>query len=147
MVVAEVLQVMKQQTVLVVDDNEDNRIIFAASLQSRGYVVRMARNGAEAVEMAEQVPPAAILMDIHMPVMNGIDATAALKSRPAGASIPILAVSAYDVHEPELKQAGFCAFLPKPVHPAFLAHAVRVCIDAVDKGVSWVRVGPIEASH
>ena len=58
-----------------------------------------------------------------------------------------LAESAYDVHEPELRQAGFCAFLPKPVHPAFLAHAVRVCIDAAGKGIPWVRVGPIEASH
>ena len=138
---------MDQQTVLVVDDNEDNRIIFAASLQSRGYAVKMARNGAEAVEMAVAAPPAAILMDIHMPVMNGIDATTALKAQAVGMSIPVLAVSAYDVHEPELRQAGFCAFLPKPVHPAFLAHAVRVCIDAAGKGIPWVRVGPIEASH
>ena len=137
---------MTQHTVLIVDDNEDNRVIFATTLRSRGYAVKLAKNGAEAVRMALEELPTAILMDIHMPVMNGIEATVALKARPALAGVPILAVSAYDVHEPELKSAGFCAFLAKPVAPAFLAHAVRVCIETAAKGVSWIRVGPMEAS-
>lgn len=137
---------MSKQIVLVVDDTEDNRVIFATVLASRGYEVRLAKNGAEAVRMAMQEPPAAILMDIHMPVMNGIEATVELKARPAFADVPILAVSAYDVHEPELRTAGFCAFLPKPVAPAFLAHAVRVCIETAAKGAAWIRVGPMEAS-
>lgn len=138
---------MNPMTVLIVDDNEDNRIIFAASLESRGYTVRLARNGAEAVQMVAASPPAAILMDIHMPVMNGIEATQTLKCQPQLAAIPVLAVSAYDVHEPELRQAGFCTYLPKPVAPAFLAHAVRVCIENASKSGAWVRVGPMEASH
>lgn len=137
---------MDEKVVLIVDDNEDNRIIFATTLQSRGYAVLTARNGAEAVEMAARSVPDAILMDLHMPVMNGIDATRLLKARAASADVPILAVSAYDVHEPELREAGFCAFLPKPVQPAFLAHAVRVCIEAMAGGDAWVRVGPMEAS-
>ena len=137
---------MTQQTVLVVDDNEDNRIIFATTLEARGYAVRVAKNGAEAVRMVHDSVPTAVLMDIHMPVMNGIEATVALKARPEFAQVPILAVSAFDVHEPELREAGFCTFLPKPVAPAFLAHAVRVCIETTAKGVSWIRVGPMEAS-
>lgn len=139
---------MSKQTVLVVDDNADNRAIFGTVLESRGYAVREARNGAEAITVASETPPpTAILMDIHMPVMNGIEATIALKAQPAFAAVPILAVSAYDVHEPELRQAGFCTFLPKPVAPAFLAHAVRVCIDTAAKGVAWVRVGPMESAN
>ena len=137
---------MNKQTVLVVDDTEDNRVIFATVLESRGYRVRLAKNGAEAVRMASEEPPAAILMDIHMPVMNGIEATIALKATSAMARIPIVAVSAYDVHEPDLRNAGFCAFLAKPVAPAFLAHAVRVCIETAAKGTAWIRVGPMEAS-
>ena len=138
---------MTQQTVLVVDDNEDNRIIFATTLEARGYAVRVAKNGAEAVRMVHDSVPTAVLMDIHMPVMNGIEATVALKARPEFAQVPILAVSAFDVHEPELREAGFCTFLPKPVAPAFLAHAVRVCIETAAKGASWIRVGPIQATH
>ena len=138
---------MSQQVVLVVDDNPDNRAIFGTALESRGFAVRHAKNGAEAVTMAEESPPSAILMDIHMPVMNGIEATVLLKAREGFANVPILAVSAYDVHEPELRQAGFCTFLPKPVAPAFVAHAVRVCIDTVSKGASWIRVGPMEPTH
>jgi two-component system cell cycle response regulator DivK len=137
---------MKKQIVLIVDDNEDNRIIFATTLEARGYAVLIAKNGADAVRLAAQALPSAILMDIHMPVMNGLEATAALKAQPGLADIPVLAVSAYDVHEPELRQAGFCTFLPKPVAPAFLAHAVRVCIETAAKGTSWIRVGPMEAS-
>ena len=137
---------MNRHTVLIVDDNQDNRDIFATTLKSRGYAVRLAKNGAEGVRMACEELPAAILMDIHMPVMNGIEATVALKAQPALAGVPVLAVSAYDVHEPELRQAGFCTFLPKPVAPAFLAHAVRVCIETAAKGASWIRVGPMEAS-
>ena len=136
---------MNQHTVLIVDDNEDNRTIFAAALEARGYAVRLAKNGAEAVRMVERDLPAAILMDIHMPVMNGIEATLALKARADFERVPILAVSAYDVHEPELRQAGFCTFLPKPIAPAHLAHAVRVCIETAAKGVPWIRVGPIQA--
>ena len=134
-----------KQIVLIVDDNSDNRIIFATTLESRGYAVRLARNGAEGVRMAVEEQPTAILMDIHMPVMNGIEATVALKAEPGLADVPVLAVSAYDVHEPELRQAGFCTFLPKPVAPAFLAHAVRVCIETAAKGVPWIRVGPMQA--
>ena len=137
---------MTSHTVLIVDDNADNRTIFATTLQARGYTVRLAKNGAEAVQMATAEVPAAILMDIQMPVMNGIEATVALKAHPQTYGVPIVAVSAFDVHEPELRQAGFCAFLQKPVAPAFLAHAVRVCIETTAKGVSWIRIGPMEAS-
>ena len=133
------------QTVLIVDDNEDNRIIFATTLGARGYEVALAKNGAEAVELVERIRPTLVLMDLHMPVMNGVEATIALKARPHLADIPVLAVSAYEAHEPELRQAGFCAFLPKPVAPAFLAHAVRVCIERAAEGSPWVRVGPLSA--
>ena len=138
---------MNQQTVLVVDDNEDNRIIFATCLRSRGYEVKLAKNGAEALEMVAESRPSAVLMDIHMPVMNGLEATLLLKTRADMTTVPVLAVSAYEVHEPELRRAGFCTFLPKPVAPSFLVHAVRVCIEAAaGGGDEWIRVGPIEAA-
>lgn len=134
------------QLVLVVDDNEDNRIIFATTLGARGYEVMLAKNGAEALDAVAQRRPTLVLMDLHMPVMNGIEATIALKSRADLAAIPVLAVSAYEAHEAELRHAGFCAFLPKPVAPAFLAHAVRVCIETAAQGAPWVRVGPLDAT-
>src|SRR5262245_41236610 len=80
--------------VLVVDDDAAIREFLRDLLGSEGYLVDEAVNGAEAVELVRANPPAAILMDLMMPVLSGAEATSTLKSDPSTASIPILAMSA-----------------------------------------------------
>ena len=71
-------------------------------LQVKGYDVVVARDGADAVQLAREVIPDLILMDIQMPIMSGIDATRMIRDReanhegPSGARIPIIALTAHD---------------------------------------------------
>lgn len=81
-------------TVLVVDDIPDNRKLLCDALEYTGARILEAENGAMAVEIAKQEIPDIILMDIRMPVMDGMEAAAILKQTPETAHIPCIAVSA-----------------------------------------------------
>jgi CheY-like chemotaxis protein len=80
--------------VLVVDDDAAIRELLRDILGAEGYEVDEAINGKEAVERARSNPPAAVLMDLMMPVVSGVEATTTLKNDPKTARIPILAMSA-----------------------------------------------------
>jgi CheY-like chemotaxis protein len=69
-------------TVLIVDDNADERLIFAAVLQHHGYRVVTAGDGEGAINAAQQYAPAVILMDVHMPGINGLAATQVIRTHP-----------------------------------------------------------------
>jgi len=104
-------------TILVVDDFEDIRLILRLWLESRGYRVVEAGDGDKAIEVARQVHPALIIMDIGMPQRSGISATYKIKKDPELNGIPIVAITGYesaDLHEDALK-AGCVACLTKPV--------------------------------
>ena len=80
--------------VLVVDDDEAIRTLLVDLLSDEGYDVVQAVNGADGVQRALADGPAAVLMDLMMPIMSGAEATATLKSDPRTAHIPVLAMSA-----------------------------------------------------
>jgi len=80
--------------VLVVEDDRSNSLIVGKMLQSLGYRVEFAGNGTEAVEAFAPGKYLAILMDLRMPVMNGFEAVAAIRSRESGSRVPIIALSA-----------------------------------------------------
>src|SRR4029079_581882 len=84
-----------KKTVLLVEDNEDNRIIYATALRYAGYAVLEAITGTEGVRLAREELPDLILMDISVPELDGWEATALLKADPATAHITILAVTAH----------------------------------------------------
>lgn len=80
--------------ILIVDDNADLRRLYAIGLNQRGYEVRLAANGAEALDRMEQDPVDLIILDVQMPVLDGwgfIDRLSATQSQP----IPILILSGY----------------------------------------------------
>lgn len=108
---------MNNRTVLVVDDHEDIRQLMRMVLQRKGCEVVEATNGREAVEMAGQVNPNLILMDLSMPVMDGYEATRRIHERADLHSIPIVAVSAYcDAHNRQKAMAAGCVeCVGKPV--------------------------------
>jgi two-component system, cell cycle response regulator DivK len=105
------------RTVLVVDDHEDIRELMRISLQAEGCHVVEAANGKEAVELAPQVGPRLILMDLSMPVLDGYEATRQIHQQPQLQDIPIVAVSAYC--DPQNRQkalaAGCVECVGKPV--------------------------------
>src|SRR5688572_27561860 len=104
-------------TILVVDDNADNRFVIGRLLQLAGYQVVSATGGREAIQLAEQRRPALILMDLAMPGMDGWAATAQLKQRPHIADIPVIAVTGHVTQEEiqRARQAGCVDFLTKPI--------------------------------
>ena len=85
----------EKKTVLVVDDSPDIRKLLGMMLRLKGVSVVEAENGKRAVELAPQVLPDLILMDLSMPVLDGYEATRLLKAQPGLSGIPVVAVSAF----------------------------------------------------
>ncbi len=103
--------------VLLVEDDLGIAETLESLLKNLRYHVTIARNGAEAVERAAADPPHLILMDIYMPVMDGIRAVAAIRDTPQIKSIPVIAVSTDPSLQAERyhRALGFDGYLAKPV--------------------------------
>ena len=130
---------MAQRLVLVADDNPDARLIFKTILEDRGYAVLSAVNGEEAVDLARLHRPDLIFMDLMMPRLDGRAAMAALREGSAEvSSIPVVAVTAYEPSREDIRSAGFCALLTKPLTPTEVVKAAKVCLDADTEGESWI---------
>ena len=110
------------KTVLLVEDNEDNRIIYATALRFAGYDVLEAVTGTQGVQQARDGAPDLILMDISVPELDGWEATAILKADPVTRHIPIIAVTAHALPEDAARslKAGCDGYLAKPISPASL---------------------------
>jgi CheY-like chemotaxis protein len=109
--------------ILIVEDHPDMRELLIRQIEAMGMTPIAARHGAEAVQKALAEKPNLILMDILMPVLNGLEATKILRSNPATRSIPILAATAL-FFEPEILKcihAGCNDYLTKP----FTFHQLR----------------------
>src|SRR5690606_18556535 len=105
--------------ILIAEDDLTNRIMLARLLRRIGYEPPEASNGREALAIARDRRPAAILMDVLMPVMDGIDATLALRADPRTRDIPILALTG-DLtltSRRRIASAGVDGFLEKPIEP------------------------------
>ena len=105
-------------TVLLVEDTEDNRLMMRRLLEMSGFRVVEALNGREAVEVAADVKPQLILMDLSLPYVDGLAATREIRRLPELSDVPIVAVSAHDTadfHSLAL-DAGCNAYVTKPVH-------------------------------
>lgn len=112
-----------QPDVLVVDDDPDLREIVRIMLHMSGYDVRCARNGKEALEAVEQAVPAVVLLDMHMPVMNGWECARELRSR-YGRSIPIVVLTAAEHARASVRDAGVDEVLSKPFEMDHLLEVV-----------------------
>jgi CheY-like chemotaxis protein len=110
------------KNILVVEDNEDLRQMFASILRFFGYQISEAGSGSEAIEKAVFTKPSLILLDLSLPDMNGIDAARAIKNNRITSDIPIIACSAYSTGEEmeEALRAGIVAYLQKPIPVALI---------------------------
>jgi CheY-like chemotaxis protein len=114
-------------TLLLVEDNEDNRIIYSTVLRHVGYNVVEAFDGTQAIELARSVLPDLILMDISIPGVNGWEATRILRNDPATCTIPIIALTAHALADDRVRatEVGFTAYLAKPIEPRAVLAEVR----------------------
>ena len=117
----------KSALILVVDDYQDAREMYAEYLQFSGFRVAEARNGNEAVEKAFSLKPDLILMDLSLPGMDGWEATRRLKSDEATRHIPIVALTGHALAGASegAKKAGCDSFVTKPCLPDDLVVEVR----------------------
>jgi two-component system cell cycle response regulator DivK len=113
--------------VLVVDDFEDTRAIYAECLGHAGYGVIEAENGLEAVEKARDARPDVVVMDLSLPILDGWEATRRLKGDPRTKEIRVIVLTGHGLaeHARGAEQAGCDAFLVKPCLPRDLLGKVR----------------------
>lgn len=100
--------------ILVVDDDASHRTLISDLLDEMGYRTSQASNGREALDKLEDDLPAAVLLDLRMPVMSGWGLLEALKKMPRAKDIPIIIISAYGF-EWEAELVGASGYVSKPV--------------------------------
>jgi CheY-like chemotaxis protein len=117
--------------ILVVDDQFENRDWLMKLLTSIGFTVSEADNGEAAMRTWEEWDPRLILMDVHMPVMDGLEATRRIKADPRGKETVIMALtaSAMDDDRRAASQSGADDFLAKPCHEDELLEKIRVLLN------------------
>ena len=129
--------VTTQPLVLVVEDYQDAREMYAAYLMFSGFRVAEATNGVEAIEKTNELMPDIILMDLALPRMDGWEATRRLKLDERTKHIPIVALTGHALagHAEGARQAGCDAFVTKPCLPdALVAEIQRVLSGRPESG-------------
>ena len=115
---------------LVVDDQEENRILLMELLGAVGFVVREATNGQEAVQCFQEWSPHLILMDMRMPDMDGYEATRKIRALENGHHTPIIAVtaSAFSNDKKRILRSGFDGYVRKPYRESELFQSIQHCL-------------------
>lgn len=105
--------------ILVIEDNDQNIYLVTFILEKHGYQVIQARDGRKGIELAKQVQPDLILLDIQLPVMDGYAVARELRSNPALAEVPIVAVTSYAMagDRERILAAGCTGYIEKPIDP------------------------------
>ena len=124
------------KTILVVEDQEDNRRIMRDLLSSAGYEVAEALTGLEGVSQSEALRPDLILMDIQLPGIDGYEATRRIKANADLRHIPIIVVTSYALSGDDVKafEAGCDAYMAKPFSPRKLLALVNEQLLADSQG-------------
>lgn len=116
--------------ILIVEDNEMNRDMLSRRLQKRGFEVSIAEDGQAGVDLAKELMPDLVLMDMSLPVIDGWEATRTLRADPATTSLPIIALTAHAMPGDEQKalDAGCNDYDTKPIDLARLLAKINDCL-------------------
>lgn len=115
-------------TVLLAEDSQDTRVMLKRAFELKGYRVLEAEDGQEALDMARRDRPSLIVIDLNMPVMDGLQAVKSFRERELpGEHVPIVAITAYDVPgmEDAALETGCNCYLRKPLDLAELDRALK----------------------
>jgi two-component system cell cycle response regulator DivK len=118
-----------QRTILLIEDNEQNRYLTTFLLEQRGYKVVSAADGARGIELARTLKPDLILLDIQLPLMDGYAVARALRGIESSRNTPIIAVTSYAMVGDREKAlaAGCTGYIEKPIDPeTFVAEIERI---------------------
>jgi len=117
----------RDRTVLIVEDSDDARYFMRLSLEQLGYLVVEAENGVRAVETADLERPDIILMDLSLPILDGLAATEKIRAIDGLGSVPVVAVTAHQEIDfrAGAKAAGFDAYVTKPIDIDFLSDLIK----------------------
>jgi signal transduction histidine kinase/CheY-like chemotaxis protein len=118
-----------QARLLLAEDNPVNQRVVLAMLRKKGYAIEVANNGKEALEKLERAPDGydLVLMDVQMPVLDGLEATRAIRRDPRWATLPIIAMTAHAMtgDRERCLKAGMDAYISKPVQPSHLTGTIE----------------------
>jgi signal transduction histidine kinase/CheY-like chemotaxis protein len=119
-----------RRRILIVDDVEANRSMMAELLHPLGFDTSQAIHGQDALSQVQAAPPDLVLMDLAMPVMDGLEATRRIRAGAVGQHVPIIALSANasNLHRDQALQAGATLFMSKPFESAVLLDYLGSCL-------------------
>ena len=122
---------MSNELILIIEDDEKSRKLVRDVLGLKGYRTVETDTAEEGIRVAQQQRPALILMDIHLPGMNGIEALQSLRRDVATSAIPVIAVTASVMNDQrqQVTDAGFNALERKPINIADFLKTVRRVLD------------------
>lgn len=117
----------RDRKVLIVEDADDARYFMRLALEHLGYLIIEAENGERAVEVAQRERPDIILMDLSLPILDGIAATQKIRASEGLSGIPVVAVTAHQETDfrTGAKEAGFDAYVTKPIDMDFLSDLIK----------------------
>ena len=134
---------------LLVEDNRTNQLVLEELLRNTGLVLDLAGDGAQALAMASRRVYDLVLMDVQMPVMDGLQATRAIRRLAGWSAVPILAVTAnaFDEDKERCREAGMNDVLTKPVAPQALFSQLLTWLADAQGGAAPAPAGPTPAAQ
>ncbi len=118
----------KEKTILIVDDEPDIRNLLRQEITEKGYHVREAINGKEAIKNIRKQQPDLIILDVMMPEMNGFDVAAIIKNDPTTQHIPIIVISITDDKQ-RITRLGIDRYLTKPIDMELLLKDIATLLE------------------
>ena len=127
---------MDNKTILLVEDNFDNRMIYRTILEHNGFTVVEAVDGRAGLDSAREVRPDLILLDVSIPLIDGWEVTRQLKADPETSSIPIIAITAHALatDREKARAVGCDGYLAKPIEPRRVVEEVQRFLAAAGEG-------------
>ncbi len=121
--------------ILLVEDHIPNQRMITRRLERRGYAVRCASTGEEAIELAQSDRPALVLMDLGLPGIDGYESMRRIRQGEKTMGIPVLALTAHDTSDTRLRvmEAGFVGFQSKPIDFERLITLITPFVDAAER--------------
>lgn len=122
--------------ILLVEDNQVNRELVREMLEGGEFEVFEAENGLEALHMLPKTSPDLVLLDIQMPVLDGMSAIKQLRQKPQYATLPVLALTAYAMvgDRERVLAAGFSGYVTKPIDRKTLLSEIHAHLEKVEVG-------------
>ncbi|MEG2034529.1 MAG: response regulator, partial [Janthinobacterium sp.] len=126
------MQALRHPSILLVEDNPFNQQVALELLEEAGASVCLANNGVEALDLLRQTPFDCVLMDVQMPLMDGLQATRAIRADPQLAHLRVLAMTATATSEDRVRclDAGMDDFISKPIQPAMMYQTIASWLPA-----------------